>query len=145
MMVLGKSLMLRYLQQLGDDVTFPASYYQGAYLIEVAADLVEESGDSLRKEAWEAFKDIAENRMFEWINRSLASIDIKHDDFYNETSLFESERIWQVLDTMRENGHIYESAHWEGADADEIADVNAKVTNQRPGSAARLSATKKIE
>ena len=126
MMVLGKSLMLRYLQQLGDDVTFPASYYQGAYLIEVAADLVEESGDSLRKEAWEAFKDIAENRMFEWINRSLASIDIKHDDFYNETSLFESERIWQVLDTMRENGHIYESAHWEGADADEIADVNAK-------------------
>ena len=126
MMVLGKSLMLRYLQQLGDDVTFPASYYQGAYLIEVAADLVEESGDSLRKETWEAFKDIAENRMFDWINRSLASIDIKHDDFYNETSLFESELIWQVLNTMRENGHIYESTHWEGADDDEIADVKAK-------------------
>ncbi len=126
MMVLGKSLMLRYLQQLGDGLTFPANYYQGEYLIEVAADLVVESGDSLRDETWETFKDIAENRMFDWINRSLASIDIKHDDFYNETSLFESELIWQVLDTMRENGHIYESTHWEGAGDEEIADVKAK-------------------
>ena len=123
MMVLGKSLMLRYLQQLGDDVTFPANYYRGEYLIEVAADLVVESADSLRDETWESFKDIAENRMFDWINRSLASVDIKHDDFYNETSLFESELIWQVLNTMRENGHIYESTHWDG---DEIADVKAK-------------------
>ena len=36
--------------------------------------------------------------MFSWINRSLASIDIKHDAFYNETSLFENDQIWQVLD-----------------------------------------------
>ena len=27
---------------------------------------------------------------------------------------------------MRENGHIYQATHWEGADEDEIADVRAK-------------------
>ena len=37
-----------------------------------------------------------------------------------------SGQIWRVLDTMRENGHIYEATHWEGADEDEIADVDEK-------------------
>ena len=64
--------------------------------------------------------------MFDWIKRSLAAIDIKHEAFYNETSLFETGQIWRVLDIMRENGHIYEAAHWEGADEEEIADVAAK-------------------
>ncbi len=110
---------------------FPSDYYQGDYLIDIAAELVEEQGDSLREKEWETFKDIAETRMFHWINNSLASIDIKHNRFYNETSLFDAEEsrpapIWQVLDKMRKNGHIYESAYWEGADEAEIADVTAK-------------------
>ena len=126
MNVLGKSLKLRYLQQLGDDIAFPADFYRGEYLMDVAADLAKEHGDALRNENWEVFKDIAESRMFAWINQSLASIDIKHDDFYNETSLYETGRIWQVLESMRENGHIYESTTWEGADAAEIADSESK-------------------
>lgn len=126
MIVLGKSLMLRYRQQLGEDIDFPADYYQGEYLVEIAAELAEEHGDGLKEAGWEQFKGIAEARMFQWISRSLASIDIKHDRFYNETSLFESERIWAVLKAMRQNGHIYRSTHWEGADEEEIADVKAK-------------------
>ncbi len=126
MIILGKSLMLRYLQQLGEDIDFRADYYQGEYLSEIAAELVREHGDTLKEAGWEKFKQIAEARMFQWINRSLASIDIKHDRFYNETSLFESERIWQVLEEMRNSGHIYQATHWEGADDEEIADVTSK-------------------
>ncbi|MCY3865642.1 MAG: arginine--tRNA ligase [Chloroflexi bacterium] len=126
MVKLGRSLMLRYQQQLGDDVQLPADYYQGEYLVAAAADLVAEHGDTLRGESWERFKDAAESRMFDWIKRSLASIDIKHDAFYNETSLFESGKIWSVLDAMRGNGHIYQAAHWEGADESEIDDVRSK-------------------
>ncbi len=126
MIVLGKSLKLRYLEQLGDTISFPADHYQGYYLVEVAADLVAEHGDSLRDESGEFFTAAAERRMFEWITHSLASIDIHHDAFYNETSLFENGRIWQLLDIMRANGHIYQSSHREGADAEEIAEVTAK-------------------
>ncbi|MCE2472951.1 MAG: arginine--tRNA ligase [Anaerolineae bacterium] len=126
MVILGKSLMLRYLQQIGDDVDYPADYYQGEYLVDVAAQLADENGDSLRARDWAYFKDAAESQMFQWINRSLASIDIKHDEFFNETSLFECGRIWRTLELMRENGHVYEATHWEGADAVEVADVAAK-------------------
>ena len=126
MMVLGKSLMLRYLQQIGDAVDYPRDCYQGEYLIDIAAQLADGHGASLRAKDWAWFKDAAEAEMFQWISRSLAAIDIKHDEFFNETSLFENERIWRTLDALREYGHIYESTHWEGADAAEIADVNAK-------------------
>ena len=126
MVVLGKSLMLRYLQQLGEDVTLPDDHYHGEYLIEIAAELAEQRGDALKDDSWDSFKDIVEARMFDWINRSLASIDIQHDRFFNETSLFDSGEIWQVLDELRKNGHIYEAAYWEGADEAEIADVSAK-------------------
>ena len=126
MMVLGKSMMLRYLQQIGDDVDYPRDYYQGEYLIDIAAQLADAHGAALRDKDWAWFKDAAEEEMFGWINRSLAAIDIKHDEFFNETSLFENGRIWRTLDAMRENGHIYESTFWEGADAAEIADVKSK-------------------
>ena len=126
MVVLGKSLMLRYLQQIGAAVDYPSDYYQGEYLVDVAAQLANKHGDALRDKDWVYFKDAAEAEMFGWISRSLASIDIKHDEFFNETSLFACGQIWRALDAMRENGHIYECTHWEGADAAEIADVAAK-------------------
>ena len=126
MTALGKSLMLRCLQQLGDQIDFPPDHYQGDYLVEAAAELVQEHGDSLRQHDWTWYRDQAEARMFHWINRSLAAIDIKHDAFFNETSLFDSEAIWQVLEALRQRGCIYEATHWEGADAAEIADVGAK-------------------
>ncbi|MCY4466466.1 MAG: arginine--tRNA ligase [Chloroflexi bacterium] len=126
MIILGKSLQLRTLQELGEDAPLPADHYQGEYLVDIARDLVAERGESLRGENWRFFKDAAEQVMFRWIKRSLAAINIQHDAFFNETSLFESEQIWSVLDAMRENGHVYQAAHWEGADADEIADVRAK-------------------
>ncbi len=126
MIILGKSLMLRYLEQLGEDIDFPADHYQGQYLVEIATELAEEHGASLKEAGWEKFQEIAEARMFQWINRSLAAIDVKHDRFFNETSLFESGRIWQVLEAMRDKGYIYEAPHWQGADADEIADAQSK-------------------
>ena len=126
MITLGKSLMLRYRQQLGDDIDFPADHYQGEYLIEIAAKLAAERGSELRGADWQVFRDLAEARMFAWIKRSLSSIDIRHDRFFNETSLFENGQIWRVLEELRQRGHIYESAYWEGARPDEIADADAR-------------------
>ena len=126
MIKLGMSLRLRCLEQLGDDVAFPADHYQGDYLVKVAANLVGEYGEALRNESWEYFRDAAESRMFKWIKQSLASIDIEHDAFFNETALFESDKIWDVLETMCQNGHIYKATLREGADEEESADVSAK-------------------
>jgi len=126
MIILGNSLKLRYQQALGINVDYPQEYYQGDYLVEIAEELAKTYGDSLTDKGWEHFKDIAEARMFDWIEKSLASIDIKHDAFFNETSLFENNAIWDVLETMKANGYIYEGTHWEGESEENIAEITAK-------------------
>jgi len=126
MIILGNSLMLRYQQAIGMDVEFPDEYYQGEYLIEYAQELAQEHNDALKDKEWEYFKDLAEARMFDWIKKSLDSVEIKHDAFFNETSLFENKEVWNVLDAMRDNGHVYEAVYWEGESEENIAEFTEK-------------------
>ncbi|MEM9952564.1 MAG: arginine--tRNA ligase [Chloroflexota bacterium] len=125
MKMLGESLKVRYLQALGDDVELDENHYQGDYLIDYAKDLVEEHGDSWRDKEWLAFKEYVEAKMFVWIKRSLKAIDIEHDNFFNENSLFENEDVWQTLSDLKQNDYVYEAIHWNGASEEEIAKSNA--------------------
>ncbi|MFW5748636.1 MAG: arginine--tRNA ligase [Chloroflexota bacterium] len=117
---LGESLRIRYLQALGRPVETPAedeaSFYQGEYLIDYARDLCDERGDSLADADWQPFKEYAEKRMFENIRATLSRVDIQHDQFFNENSLFESGAIWDVLQKLDDAGYIYSSAVRESED-----------------------------
>ncbi|MCA9907221.1 MAG: arginine--tRNA ligase [Anaerolineae bacterium] len=125
---LGNSLRLRYLQALGRTVELPDddSFYQGKYLIDFANDLVKERGDALADADWQPFKDYAEQHMFEWIKSSLARIQIRHDVFFNENSLYESGAIWKVLEELQERGYVYKAVLPEDADPEDVADNDSK-------------------
>ncbi len=124
MVNLGNSMRIRYLEALNLPVQIPAeedkSFYQGAYLKDFAADLVLEKGDSLKDADWKPFKEYAENRMFDIIKATLKRVNIQHDVFFNENSLYESKAVWETLSALEKAGHIYESAVRENADADEL-------------------------
>lgn len=131
MVSLGNSLRLRYLVELGHDITLPdesdTSFYQGEYLIDFAKEMVAEAGDSLAEADWQPFKEFAERKMFEWIKDSLARVDIHHDIFFNENSLYESGAIWEVLQELETRGFVYRSAARDGGeDAEEAADEGRK-------------------
>ncbi|MEQ8676073.1 MAG: arginine--tRNA ligase [Aggregatilineales bacterium] len=129
---LGESLKLRYLQALGKDVTIPGdedkAFYQGDYLVDYANTLVEEKSDSLVDADWTPFKEYAEKRMFENIKATLQRIDIQHNVFFNENSLYDSRAIWDVLEELQQNGHIYESTVRES----ESEDVKAQNAELKP-------------
>lgn len=115
MRVLGDSIRLRYLELLGDQVTFPDEYYQGGYIIDIAKSLLTEYGDSLKNEPAEGvFKERAEKEIFADIKGTLERLGVKHDVFYNEHSLYEEGRIDQVLSAFRNKGiaYKYEGAEW---------------------------------
>lgn len=117
---LGKSLQIRYLEALGDTITLTeeetATFYQGKYLKEFAADLVREVGNSWRSEDWVAFKEFAEVKMFEMIRKTLDRVNIYHDNFFNENSLYENNTLQPVLDQLAEKGYLYKSATPETTD-----------------------------
>lgn len=126
MIMLGQSLKARYLQQLGHNVNLPEGGYQGTYLIDYAKDLVSERGASLVDEDWQPFKEYAEKRNFEWIRSTLARINVHHDAFFNEDTLFQSNAIWEVLEKLEQNDHVYRAAEWEGASEEEKASAANK-------------------
>lgn len=119
---LGESMRLRYLQALGRPVDLPAEddarFYQGAYLIDFANELVAEKGDSLAEAGWPVFKEYAEKKMFEIIKATLQRIDVHHDYFFNENSLYDSGANWRTLDALAERGFIYESVVRENESED---------------------------
>jgi arginyl-tRNA synthetase len=113
MRILGDSVRLRYLELLGDPVEFPADYYQGEYIKDIARHLMEAHGAWLRDETAEGkFKEQAESEIFTDIKKTLASIGIVFQSFYNENSLYEEGKITEVIDALRARELVYEQ---EGA------------------------------
>jgi len=114
MRTLGESVYARYRQSLGDDYPFPAEGYQGDYITEIALEIKNEKGESLREAGQERtyFKQKAEAWCFDKIKKTLARLGVQHDVFYNEDSLYSSGKIKEVVEEFRSRGLAYDS---EGA------------------------------
>ena len=109
MRTLGESVKYRYLEILGDEIDFPEKHYQGEYIKNIAQELIDEKKDTLRDEPAEGiFKAKAVDVIFENIKATLSSLNIVHNRFYNEDSLYKEGRIKAVLDAFEQKGLIYE-------------------------------------
>jgi arginyl-tRNA synthetase len=124
MLNLGNSMRIRYLEALGLPVQLPAgddkTFYQGAYLQDFARDLVTEKGDTLKDADWKPFKEYAESRMFDIIKATLKRVNIQHDVFFNENSLYDDESVWQTLKKLEDSGYIYSSNVRDNATDEEL-------------------------
>ncbi|MDQ7041636.1 MAG: arginine--tRNA ligase [Rhodothermus sp.] len=126
MRVLGASVRARYLAlvdptlptkkiQTADNTwvevpePFPEDGYLGDYIIDIARMLYEQHGDTLRDvEDLTPFKEAAEKVIFDDIRRTLARLGIHMDSFFNEHTLYENGKIWEVVEALRAKGYVYE-------------------------------------
>ena len=157
MRVLGESVKARYLEQLGRaapppaealadadarwpgqidglPVVFPRDGYQGAYISELAADLREEHGDSLLEEPGDgAFREIAEERIFAEIRRTLDALDLVFDVYSNEKDLYTEGKIEETLKDLRARGLVYEKDDAVWIRATELGLARDRVLVRRTG------------
>jgi arginyl-tRNA synthetase len=115
MRVLGDSVRLRYLELTGQKAEFPADYYQGEYIKDIAASLYIEFEDSLTNEPAEGrFKERAEAEIFRDIEGTLNRLGIFHKIFYNENTLFTEGKIENLLQEFKDNNLSYakDGATW---------------------------------
>lgn len=126
MRVLGESVRARYLALVDPQLPtkkvqvaegewvevpqpFPEDGYLGDYIIDIARMLYEQHGEALRDAAdITPFKEAAEQVIFEDIRRTLARLGIHMDSYFNEHTLYESGRIWEVVERLRQKGCVYE-------------------------------------
>jgi arginyl-tRNA synthetase len=112
--VLGRSVMLRYREALGDAIgEIPAGLYPGDYLVPVAQALAAEYGRSLLQmpedEALAIVKDRTIDAMMAMIKEDLALLNVHHDVFFSERTLHadNARKIRSAINDLTLKGHIY--------------------------------------
>jgi arginyl-tRNA synthetase len=109
MRVLGDSVRQRYLELCGETINYPEEYYQGDYIKEIAERLFNIHGNNLKDDKPEGiFKETAEKEIFNEIKKTLQRLNIKHDVFFNENSLYEDGKIKSLLNIYKEKNLSYE-------------------------------------
>jgi arginyl-tRNA synthetase len=97
------------MELLGLDGAFPDDGYQGEYIYDIARKLIAEKGDSLKdSENITSIKEKAEQEIFANIAETLARLDIRFDNYYNEHSLYEKGLVDDVVSRLREKGLAYD-------------------------------------
>lgn len=112
--LLGESCKLRYIELLGQPIELTADHYKGTYIIDIAAELLAEYGESLVDTPTEFFADYAKARISASQKATLKSINIEFDVYFREQSLYETGKVWEAIDILEKNGYVYEQdgAKW---------------------------------
>jgi arginyl-tRNA synthetase len=133
MNVLGESVRARYLDLLGLPAEFPPNGYKGQYIRMIAAMLIAFYGDSMRDAPADAFRQIAAQGIIERIRGSMRRVNIHHDVFFNESSLYEDGAVWETVEALRARGYAYDQdgAVWFRSSA--LGDEKDRVIVKRTG------------
>lgn len=112
--LLGESVKVRYLQQLGQAAELLPEHYQGEYIVDLARELIAERGDALVEMPTDGFAEYARDRISRQQKETLARVGIIFDNYFREQSLYETGAVWRTLEALQENGYIYEQdgAQW---------------------------------
>jgi arginyl-tRNA synthetase len=107
-----RSLFARYQQVLNVDVSLPADGYQGAYMLDLAKEIISEKGDRfLKMPEAEAIKElglIGLHKMLAWIRVDLEMLRVKFDVWFSEESLYKSGLYEKVSGMLRQQGYMTE-------------------------------------
>jgi len=112
------SIEARYLERFGREAEVPEGGYEGAYVVELAARIAEELGESpLEMPSEERLAKLREEgirRSLDDIRGTLERFGIRFDTWFPESELEESGRIHQAVELLRERGVAYddEGAVW---------------------------------
>lgn len=110
---LGESIDARVRHRLGDaEFPFPEDGYHGDYIHAIADDIV-----ATRRDAYDVLSDderrsfcrrAGEQWCFDLIKKTLDALNIHHDVFFNEDSLYSEGKITATIEALRQRGLVYE-------------------------------------
>lgn len=113
---LAASIEARYRQALGQEAEMPEDGYYGEDIVGFAKELAEQEGDRLlalpEEERFQFFRSYGLEKELAKIKRDLGRFNVRFDEWFSETSLYENNRVIAALDALRAQGQVYEE---EGA------------------------------
>ena len=150
---LGRSLVIRVKQELGENIDFPEdeierkNYYPGDYLIPVAKQFLvdkkaelEAVNNDVDKIDLQIYCDYAK-AYEEKVQRDLLdNFRVSFDKFYSELSLHNSGKVEECVQKLRDSGKIYEKEGAEWFKSSDYGDDQDRVIKKADGSNTYLTA-----
>src|SRR5574344_1000543 len=140
---LGRSLLIRIKQELGEDADFPQdeeerkNYYAGEYLIPVAKKFLEENKPT---EDIEVLSNYAKLYMEKVQKDLLDKFRVHFDKFYSELDLHKSGKVEQCYQKLQANRKLYEKEGAVWFKSSEYGDDQDRVIKKADGSNTYLTA-----
>lgn len=127
----GETLYARYAQALGLDISLPAEYYPGDFLVEMGKDFAREFGDRYvnapRDEALQTLGEIGTQRVLDHVKHTCARMNIRFDNWQSERSFYDSglfATVYKILEDKHllteKDGAIWFAAQELGEDKDAV-------------------------
>jgi arginyl-tRNA synthetase len=108
---LGKSVLIRYKELLGEDIEFPEGCYQGDYIRDLAQEIVKKEGDiyraKIQDEVIRTFTHYAAYAILDEIKEDLKAFGVVFDNYFSENNLYEDDRVGRLLAELEEKKIIY--------------------------------------
>ncbi len=150
---LGRSLVIRVKQELGENIDFPTdeeerkNYYPGEYLIPVAKAFIEENKEILRSFQndvgaidLQVFCDFAKEYEEKVQRDLLEKLHVKFDNFYSELTLHNSGKVKHYVEKLTQSGKIYEKDGATWFRSSDYGDDQDRVIRKVDGSNTYLTA-----
>jgi arginyl-tRNA synthetase len=108
---LGKSVLFRYRELLGEGIEFPDGCYQGDYIRDIAGEIIDKEGDIYRarnqEEVVRIFTDYAASAILNEIKEDLKAFGVVFDNYFSESNLYKDDRVAQLLAELEKKQFIY--------------------------------------
>jgi len=110
--ILGRSIVLRAREILGEKIDFPPECYQGDYIREVAKSFIKERGiqdaAGLKSAGEQDVKDFGVRYLLQVIQNDLKDFGVQFDDWSYESRIATSKAVQAVLSELKQKGLLYE-------------------------------------
>ncbi|MBT5258611.1 MAG: arginine--tRNA ligase [Nitrospina sp.] len=112
MNTLGRSTWARYLELQGKVNEFPADYYQGDYIKDIARDIKNKHGNEFLNKTEEQvlsfFREYALGSVLDGIKKDLSDFDVSFDRWFSEKNLYDQKLVDTSVNWLREEKHVYD-------------------------------------
>lgn len=135
--ILGRSILLRARELLGEAVDFPEDCYQGAYIKDMAAVFIEQHGikdgaalDTINEAL---VKDFGATYLLDVIHDELEDFGVQFDIWSYESKVSTKKAIDEVLDELEQKGFLYEKDGALWFRSTDFGDDKDRVLRKRDG------------
>ncbi len=106
------SLWARYQQKLGRNAEVPAEGYHGAYMVDLAAEIINEKGDRFltlpEAEGIDELGKVGLAKILTGTRTDLKKLRVDFDVWYSEKTLYENGQFDKAMALLREGGYVAE-------------------------------------